>query len=265
MNNLTKCRIGSNCRFKVSLKDSGVSVDWGNVTVRQVFMFSLAQKAFAGLCDFEVSELDSTVLNVTYRAESQMYMGDHRMVIQLKSHDTENTYDALAINIVPLTACVDDDVTIETEAVEIGIEITSIDSGIIGEILEACEVATKHANDAAAYANSLRGMGAVEVDESTESGGKNHVTIKDNKGTEVASFDVLNGKDGKDGLPGADGKDGKDGLPGANGKDGKDGKDYILTDADKKQIADEVDLSGIESEVTELRPKSGRLRGADKW
>lgn len=40
--------------------------------------------------------------------------------------------------------------------------------------------------------------------------------------------------DGKDGQPGKDGRDGKDGQP------GKDGKDYVLTDADKTEIAEQA-------------------------
>lgn len=69
------------------------------------------------------------------------------------------------------------------------------------------------------------------------------------------------GEPGKDGAPGKDGVDGKDGEPGAPGKDGKDGQDgapgkdgatgpagpegpqgpagndYVLTEADKNEIA----------------------------
>lgn len=68
----------------------------------------------------------------------------------------------------------------------------------------------------------------------------------------------FNGKDGKDGVDGKDGKDGavgpegpqgpagKDGQNGQDGKDGaqgpagpagKDGEDYVLTEADKQEIA----------------------------
>jgi hypothetical protein len=45
-------------------------------------------------------------------------------------------------------------------------------------------------------------------------------------------------EDGKDGANGKDGVNGKDGLNGQNGKDGADGKDYILTEADKQEIAE---------------------------
>jgi hypothetical protein len=44
--------------------------------------------------------------------------------------------------------------------------------------------------------------------------------------------------------PGPAGKDGKDGQDGAPGKDGVDGKDYVLTEADKQEIAGMVEVSG---------------------
>jgi hypothetical protein len=44
--------------------------------------------------------------------------------------------------------------------------------------------------------------------------------------------------------PGPAGKVGKDGQDGAPGKDGVDGKDYVLTEADKQEIAGMVEVSG---------------------
>ena len=45
------------------------------------------------------------------------------------------------------------------------------------------------------------------------------------------------GKDGKDGAPGKDGADGKPGEKGDKGDTGDPGSDYVLTDADKSEIA----------------------------
>lgn len=64
------------------------------------------------------------------------------------------------------------------------------------------------------------------------------------------------GKDGKDGEPGPEGKPGEPGMTGATGpegpqgpagpagKDGKDGEDYVLTDADKAEIAGMIEVPG---------------------
>ena len=65
------------------------------------------------------------------------------------------------------------------------------------------------------------------------------ISITDKDGTTTAT--ITNGKDGVDG---ADGKDGYtpqknvDYFDGKDGKDGKDGDDYVLTPADKTEIAE---------------------------
>lgn len=46
------------------------------------------------------------------------------------------------------------------------------------------------------------------------------------------------------GDPGAPGQDGAPGRDGIDGKDGADGKDYVLTDADKQEIAGMIDVPG---------------------
>ena len=83
----------------------------------------------------------------------------------------------------------------------------------------------------------------------------------------------FNGKDGKDGVDGKDGKDGavgpegpqgpagKDGQNGQDGKDGaqgpagpagKDGEDYVLTEADKQEIAGIVSFEFTQTVLTML-------------
>ena len=72
----------------------------------------------------------------------------------------------------------------------------------------------------------------------------------------IETIELTPGKDGKDGVDGKDGKDGytpvkgvdyfdgKDGVDGKNGADGKDGQDYVLTEADKQEIAGMVEVTG---------------------
>lgn len=57
------------------------------------------------------------------------------------------------------------------------------------------------------------------------------------EGDEAAWLASLKGTDGKDGVNGIDGKNGVD------GRDGADGKDYVLTEADKAEIAAMVTVS----------------------
>lgn len=63
----------------------------------------------------------------------------------------------------------------------------------------------------------------------------------------VDYFDGVNGKDGKDGVDGKDGYTpikGVDYFDGQDGAPGKDGKDYVLTYADKQEIASMVEVTG---------------------
>lgn len=79
----------------------------------------------------------------------------------------------------------------------------------------------------------------------------------------------FDGKDGKDGYTPIKGVDYFDGQPGQPGKDGEPGKDYILTEADKQEIAEqaaelvevpEVDLNGLVKSVNGITPdKNGNV------
>lgn len=70
--------------------------------------------------------------------------------------------------------------------------------------------------------------------------------------TPVKGVDYFDGQPGKDGVNGKDGVDGKDGT---NGKDGEDGKDYVLTDADKQEIAGMVEVSGGDVDLSNYYTK----------
>lgn len=82
------------------------------------------------------------------------------------------------------------------------------------------------------------GNGFSPIIDITEITGGHRVTITDVEGTK--SFDILNGVDGKDGENGKDGEKGEKGDKGDKGEDGKDGQDYVLTSADKTEIANAV-------------------------
>ena len=62
------------------------------------------------------------------------------------------------------------------------------------------------------------------------------------------------GPQGEQGPQGEPGKDGQDGAPGEQGPAGKDGQDYVLTEADKQEIAGMVEVTGgvTEDRVNEL-------------
>lgn len=99
--------------------------------------------------------------------------------------------------------------------------------------------------------NGKDGVGIASVTQtttSTEDGGVNIVTVALTNKTK-STFQVRNGSRGSTGPQGVPGEKGDPGAPGirgekgesgAPGKDGVDGKDYILTPADKQEIAEMV-------------------------
>ena len=66
-------------------------------------------------------------------------------------------------------------------------------------------------------------------------------------------YTPVKGVDYFDGQPG---KDGKDGVNGKDGVDGEDGKDYVLTDADKQEIAGMVEVSGGDVDLSNYYTKA---------
>lgn len=64
---------------------------------------------------------------------------------------------------------------------------------------------------------------------------------------------------GPQGEPGPQGADGKDGSNGKDGEDGKDGNDYILTEQDKREIADMVKVPTIEEIIAALPIYNGEV------
>lgn len=135
-------RIESDVHLKVTLQDSGVSIAWDSVDIKQVCMYSVDQHAFAGHCSFTVSVEDNKILLVTYPASEQLYTGDYRIVARLVLDGDEHTYDALAFTLKPLS---DESGSITTEDVEVGIQVEEVDTTIMYEILTACQAATDSA------------------------------------------------------------------------------------------------------------------------
>ena len=133
----------------VTLIDSGVSIDWSTVEIKQVFIYSDPQKAFGGRV--LINSVDGTELVCTFPASEQLFLGDNRVVVRIEYDGDTATYDAPAFCLVENT---EDDTdggndTPEYEEVEIGIQVTGVSSSILNEILAACQDATDAANAAA--------------------------------------------------------------------------------------------------------------------
>ena len=106
-------RIESDVHLKLTLKDNGVSIGWDTVDIKQICMYAVEQRAFAGHCSYRVDSEDNTLLLVTYPATAQLYTGDHRIVARIIMAGDEHTYDALAFTLVEYTDSEDGKLTSE--------------------------------------------------------------------------------------------------------------------------------------------------------
>ena len=143
MANLTNIRLGTSVYFDVTLSDSQVPVNWSDLVIRDVFMYSESQRAFSGRCTYAIDGDDDTLLHVTYAADKQQYLGIHRLVIRVELEGTVATYDAQAVNIVANMDGLADPTAATT--VGIGIEVQDVDITIMHEILRACQEASDKA------------------------------------------------------------------------------------------------------------------------
>ncbi len=62
--------------------------------------------------------------------------------------------------------------------------------------------------------------------------------------TPIKGVDYFDGEPGPEGKPGEPGMTGATGPAGKDGKDGVDGKDYVLTEADKREISGMIEIPG---------------------
>ena len=147
MSTIKKTRLGTNDYFNIQLADNGVQVNWPDVDIQEVFMYSEDQRVYSGRCLFATDSEYPETLHVTYPAEKQAYLGPHRLTVRISLDGAVNTYDALAIDkVATLEECGDADETPEV----INIAISEVNTTIMHEILAACQAATQEARRAAA-------------------------------------------------------------------------------------------------------------------
>lgn len=147
MSTVKKTRLETNDYFNIQLADNGVQVNWPDVDIQEVFMYSEDQRVYSGRCLFATDSEHPETLHVTYPAEKQAYLGPHRLTVRISLDGAVNTYDALAIDkVATLEECGDADESPEV----INIAISEVNTTIMHEILAACQAATQEARRAAA-------------------------------------------------------------------------------------------------------------------
>lgn len=156
---LTRIRIGTDITMSVSLSDSGIKLSWDGVEVKHVVLYSDAQRIQAGRGEYLIDPSDPELMQVKYKAGQQCYLGAYRLVVQfvLQAGDSEGrtyTADVPCFELVATTEEVgnvpssgDDDV------IGLHLDLESIDSSLVQEIIDACINAAETANKAAEAAN----------------------------------------------------------------------------------------------------------------
>lgn len=156
---LTRIRIGTDITMSVSLSDSGIKLSWDGVEVKHVVLYSDAQRIQAGRGEYLIDPSDPELMQVKYKAGQQCYLGAYRLVVQfvLQAGDSESrtyTADVPCFELVATTEEVgnvpssgDDDV------IGLHLDLESIDSSLVQEIIDACINAAETANKAAEAAN----------------------------------------------------------------------------------------------------------------
>lgn len=156
---LTRIRIGTDIAMSVSLSDSDIKLSWDGVEVKHVVLYSDAQRIQAGRGEYLIDPSDPELMQVKYKAGQQCYLGAYRLVVQFvlqagESDGRTYTADVPCFELVATTEEVgnvpssgDDDV------IGLHLDLESIDSSLVQELIDACINAAETANKAAEAAN----------------------------------------------------------------------------------------------------------------
>ena len=171
MAELTRIRIGTDIVMSVGLSDSGIKLSWDSVEIKHVVLYSDVQRVQAGRGKYSVNPDDAEQMTVRYMAGQQCYLGAYRLVVQFVMGAGEGvegrtyTADVPCFELVATTEEVgnvpssggDDDV------IGLRLDLESIDSSLVQELIDACINAAEDANAAAASAEETDA--AVKVNE----------------------------------------------------------------------------------------------------
>ncbi len=152
---LTKVRIGTDITMRARLLDSGVAYDFSASAPVAVRLLNASQNAIIRDLEVSVDPADGTILIVTWRAAGQAWLGQYHLVVSATLDGRTATFDAPAFELVrllqerqPEAGQPDMGVT----DIAVTLEVESIDTALISQILEDCKSATEAANKAASDA-----------------------------------------------------------------------------------------------------------------
>ena len=141
--------------MRARLLDSGIAYDFSKSSPVAVRLLCLDQNAIVRDLEVVPDPEDGTILAVTWRACGQSWLGQYHLVVSATLDGRTATFDAPAFELVRLLQ----ERQTEAEQPDLGVtdiaitlEIESIDTSLISQILEDCKSATEAANQAASDA-----------------------------------------------------------------------------------------------------------------
>ena len=151
MEDLTRVRMGTDITIRARLIDSGVAYDFSLTPPVAVRLLSLSQNSLVRDLEYAPDPDDGTVLVVTWRASGQCYTGDYRLIVSAELSGRTATFDAPAFTLVRLLeeAGTADQPDGGVSDIGVTLEVESIDTALITQILEECRAATEEAREAA--------------------------------------------------------------------------------------------------------------------
>lgn len=138
-------RVNSDIRFKVTLSDNDVSVDWSSVEELAVILFFRDQRTFGARCT--IDDIDGTDLHISYPADRPQFLGIADIVVNCVYQGFEKTFDKPAVNFVDSTAAASGVTNIDDVELEVDIAVAEVDTSILdGAIYAAIKAAMEARN-----------------------------------------------------------------------------------------------------------------------
>ena len=149
---INNVRIGTDVHIRAKLTDSGVHVDWSQLSEIKAYIFSESQRQIAGKCSVEIEPLDSEVLLCVYPATEPQFLGVQSLVVTAVYDGQAATFDKKAFCFVATTDETSGTTTVEDDTVEVDIDVAEVDASILAGAIKAALDAADAANAAAAAA-----------------------------------------------------------------------------------------------------------------
>ena len=157
-NNTTKVqtvRIGTDITIRARLVDSGIAVDFASSPPVSVGLVSLAQNVLIRDVETMVDPEDGSVLVILWKAADQCYLGQYNLVVSATLSGRTATFEAPAFELVRLLGqrqAESDQPDTGISDIAITLEVESIDSSLISQLIQDCKDAASSAFKAASDA-----------------------------------------------------------------------------------------------------------------